>query len=279
MASVIPSDLSRDAVRASVQFTVDTGETPVSIVQEVGHGADRRSGTYEEHEITIHNGRLIADRLDLDRQGFVLRRYPTAVKDFYDEDEVRRVYYPEMERLVKQATGAAKVLVFDHTIRIDDRGKADSMAVRAPVRNMHNDFTDRSAPQRVRDLLPPDKAEARLKKRFGSINIWRPIVGPVETAPLAICEYGSIANENLIPAERRYKDRLGGVLHLSYNPGQRWYYFPKMEREEVVLLKCFDSLTDGTAKWTAHGSFQDPGTPADARPRESIEIRTLYFFD
>jgi hypothetical protein len=279
MASVISSDLSPDTVRATVQFTVDTGETPVSLVQEAGHGSDRRSGTYEEREITIHNGRPIADRLDLDRQGFILMNYPTAVKDFYDGDDVRRVYYPEMERLVRQATGASRVLVFDHTIRIDDSSTADAKKVRAPVRNMHNDFTDKSAPQRVRDLLPPDEAEARLKKRFGSINIWRPIAGPVETAPLAICEFDSIANENLIPAERRYKDRLGGVLHLSYNPGQRWYYFPKMEREEVVLLKCFDSLTDGTAKWTAHGSFQDPNTPAGAKPRESIEIRTLYFFD
>jgi len=272
-------DSTQGEVRAKVQFTVNTGETPVSLVQEAGHGADRRSGTYEEREITIHDGRPIADRLDLDREGFILRRHPTAVTDFYDEAEVRRVYYPEMERLVKQATGAAKVLVFDHTIRIDDSGRADSLKVRAPVRNMHNDFTRNSAPQRVRDLLPPDEAEARLGKRFGSINVWRPIVGPVETAPLAVCGWDTLRESDLIPAERRYNDRIGGVLHLTYNPDQRWYYFPKMERGEVVLLKCFDSLEDGTAKWTCHGSFQDPNTPAGAKPRESIEIRTLYFFD
>jgi hypothetical protein len=266
-------------VRARAQFTVDTGEAPVSVVQEVGNGADERRGTYEEHDIVIHNGRPIIDTLDLDVQGFAFQRYHTAVKDFYDEAEVLSVYYPEMERLVKEATGCSNVIVFDHTIRVDDSSEADTRKVRSPVRNMHNDFTRNSAPQRVRDLLPEDEAETRLGKRFGSMNIWRPIKGPVETAPLAICGWDSLQESNLIPAERRYNDRIGGVLHLSYNPDQNWYYFPKMEREEVVLLKCFDSLDDGTAKWTCHGSFADPNSPPDASPRESIEIRTLYFYD
>ena len=279
MASVLHPEESLPSIRTTVQFTKDDGSTPVSIVREAGTGPDTRRGQYEDHEITIYDGRPIAEDLSLDRQGFTLTRFPTAVKDFYDEEEVRTVYYPEMERIVQQATGCAKVLVFDHTIRIDDEGAQADRKVRGPVRNMHNDFTRNSAPQRVRDLLPPDEAEMRLKKRFGSINVWRPIVGPVETAPLAICGWDTLDDANLIPAERRYQDRIGGVLHLCYNPAQRWYYFPKMERDEVVLLKCFDSLEDGTAKWTCHGSFRDPDAPAGARPRESIEIRTLYFYD
>ena len=172
-----------------------------------------------------------------------------------------------------------KVVVFDHTIRVDDQDAQIERKVRGPVRNMHNDFTRTSAPQRVRDLLSTDEATERLNKRFGSINVWRPIVGPVETAPLTICGWDTINEQNLIAAERRYQDRVGGVLHLTHNPEQQWYYFPQMLREEVVLLKCFDSLEDGTAKWTCHGSFKDPNSPAKARPRESIEIRTLYFFD
>ena len=277
MATVL--DQGPSEVHSKAQFSVNDGQTPVALVKEVGHGSDRRTGTYEEHDIVIHNGRPIADTLDLDRQGFTFQSFPTAVKDFYDEDEVRSVYYPEMEKLVKQATGCARVLVFDHTIRVDDPTEADARKVRAPVRNMHNDFTRNSAPQRVRDLLPEDEAEKRLGKRFGSINVWRPIVGPVETAPLAICGWDTLNEDDLIPAERRYNNRIGGVLHLSHNPDQKWYYFPKMEREEVVILKCFDSLEDGTAKWTCHGSFNDPNSPPDAAPRESIEIRTLYFYD
>jgi hypothetical protein len=279
MASVLNPENSLPSVRTIVQFTEDDGSTPVSVVREMGAGPDPRNGKYVDQEISIFDGRPIAKDLTLDENGFTLTRFPTAVKDFYDNDEVQSVYYPEMEEIVKQATGCAKVVVFDHTIRVDDENAQADRKVRGPVKNMHNDFTRNSAPQRVRDLLSSEEAEARLNKRFGSINIWRPIVGPVETSPLAICGWDTLDENNLIPAERRYQNRLGGVLHLCHNPDQRWFYFPKMETEEVVLLKCFDSLEDGTAKWTCHGSFKDPNSPANAKPRESIEIRTLYFFD
>jgi len=279
MASVIQPDNLPPSVRTTVQFTRDDGNTPVSIVREAGTGPDSRSGKYVDHEISIYDGRPIAADLSLDKQGFTFTRFPTAMNDFYDDDEVRSVYYPEMEEIVKQATGCSKVVVFDHTIRVDDENTQADRKVRGPVKNMHNDFTRNSAPQRVHDLLPPDEATERLGKRFGSINVWRPIIGPVETSPLAICGWDTLDESNLIPAERRYKGRIGGVLHLCHSPEQRWFYFPKMEREEVVLLKCFDSLEDGTAKWTCHGSFKDPNTPENAKPRESIEIRSLYFFD
>lgn len=279
MASVLHPENSLPSVKTTVQFTMDDGITPVSIVRDLGQGPDSRKGSYVDHEISIYDGRPIANDLSLDKNGFTLTRFPTAVTDFYNDEEVRSVYYPEMEEIVKQATGCSEVIVFDHTIRVDNENTQKSRKVRGPVKNMHNDFTRNSAPQRVRDLFPADEAEARLSKRFGSINVWRPIVGPVETAPLAICGWDTLDEQNLIPAERRYEERIGGVLHLCHNPDQRWFYFPKMEREEVVLLKCFDSLEDGTAKWTCHGSFKDPNTPPNAKPRESIEIRTLYFFD
>ena len=268
-----------DTVTAPLQFCVDTGETPVALVKQPGQGPDDRSGAFEYRDVAIHDGRPVADRFDLDRDGFLLMRRDTAVEDFYDDDEVRRVYYPEMERLVAQAAGASKAIVFDHTIRVDDPEAQTERKVRAPVANVHNDFTVRSAPQRVRDLLPADEAERRLAGRYGSMNVWRPIRGPVETTPLVVCGYGDIADGDLVAAERHYGDRIGGIYHLAYNPRQRWYYFPAMAREEVVLLKCFDSLTDGAARWTAHGSFRHPDTPAGAAPRESIEVRTLYFFD
>jgi hypothetical protein len=276
MASVLQP--TGGVVRAPVQFSVKGSEPHVALVKLPGQGADERQGKFEDREIEIHDGRT-AGPITLDGQGFKLMEFPTAMKDFFDDEEVRRIYYPEMERLVAQETGASKVVVFDHTIRVADEGKQEAKKVRAPVRNMHNDFTIRSAEQRVRDLLPADEAEARLKKRFGSVNVWRPLMEPVLTAPLAICEYHSIADGDLITAERRYQDRIGGVYHLAYNPNQRWYYFPKMHTGEVVLLKCYDSLTDGTARWTAHGSFDPPGIPADAPQRESIEIRTMMFWD
>lgn len=266
-------------ITASVTFTVRDSELPVTLVNTPGGGPDDRTGTFVPHDIQIHDGRPIADQLDLDRQGFALRGYPTAVKDFYDDDEVRRVYYPEMERLIVDMTGASAVVIFDHTQRIDDGAAQIDQKVRGPAIYVHNDFTAESAAQRVRDLLPADEAEARLQKRYASINVWRPIKGPVETAPLAICEYGSIDDNDWVLSERHYGDRVGRIYHIAYNPDQRWTYFPHMQRDEVVLLKCYDSLTDGTAQWTAHGSFQPPGRRPDAPPRESIEIRSLLFFD
>jgi hypothetical protein len=268
-----------DTVTATVQFGVDTGKIPVTVVGSAGLGDDQRQGTFESRPVTIHDARPIADRLDVDLQGFAIARLATAVENFYDTAEVRAVYYPEMETLVKRATGAVKAIVFDHTIRVDDGGLRSERKVRGPVRTVHNDFTVASAEQRVRDLLPKAEAAQRLARRFGSINVWRPIKGPVETTPLAICEYSSIRDGDLIAAERRYQDRVGGIYYLAYNPEQRWYYFPRMTADEVVLLKCYDSLTDGTARWTAHGAFDDPDAPSGAAPRESIEIRTLVFYE
>jgi hypothetical protein len=273
-------DIQTDSVTASLQFSATTDDIPVVLVSKPGLGPEKRSWTTAEHDVVINDARAMAEQLDLDRQGFALMRHPTAVRDFYDDDEVRRVYYPEMEALVRSVTGAGEVIVFDHTIRVDDEDMQARLKARPPVKVIHNDVNTRSAPQRVRDLLPADEAEARLKKRYGSINVWRPIRGPVETKPLVICEYGSVDDQDLVNAERHYPDgRIVGMYYLVYNPKQRWYYFPRMERDEVVLLKCFDSLTDGTARWTPHGSFDDPNSPTNATTRESIEIRTLLFFD
>ncbi len=276
-STIVPATL--ETVSSSVQFTVDTGETPVSLVKNPGEGDEDRSGNFEWRDIVVHDGRPIADRIDLDGEGFVLLNHQTAVEDFLDDAEVRRVYYPEMERLVTEATGCARVIVFDHTVRIGDESKQAAHKVRAPVKIVHNDFTLDSAPQRVRDLLPADEAEARLAKRYGSINVWRPLSGPVENDPLVVCGWRSLTQDDMIRTERHYKDRVGAVYNVAYNADQRWYFFPRMETDEAVLLKCFDSETDGTARWTAHGSFDNPNAPADAPPRESIEIRTLYFFD
>ncbi len=214
----------------------------------------------------------------LEREGFVFVNHETKVKDFYDEDELRSVYYPEMERLVKDMTGAARVLVFDHTLRAEDNETREEKKVREPVRRVHNDYTEWSGPQRVRDLLPPDEAEELLQHRFAVIQVWRPIRKPVQTAPLAIADALSIAPKDLIPTERRYPDRVGETYHITFNPSHRWFYFPEMQRNEALVFKCYDSEKDGRSRFSAHAAFEAPNSPTDAPPRESIEIRTLAFF-
>jgi hypothetical protein len=129
----------------------------------------------------------------------------------------------------------------------------------------------------VRDLLP-DEADELLKRRFAIIQVWRPIRRPVESFPLAIADARSMSPDDFVISERRYPDRVGQTYAITYNPGHRWYYFPNMRREEALVFKVFDSETDGRARWTAHTAFDDPTSPPNARPRESIEIRTLAFF-
>ena len=124
--------------------------------------------------------------MSLDANGFALVNHRSAVRDFFDDEEVRRVYYPEVERVLKQATGAFRVHIFDHTTRRRVAGAQDrSDAPRQPVQRVHIDHTARSGPQRVRDLLP-DEADELLKGRVQVINLWRPIKGPLQDLPLAV---------------------------------------------------------------------------------------------
>jgi hypothetical protein len=265
-------------VEAALNYLVDTGEKPVSYSNAPGTPPVQHTGRYEERAVTIHNGRLIRDRLSLDHEGFVFISHETKVRDFYDEEEVRSVYYPEMERLVKELTGAAKVLLFDHTLRAQDDATREEKKVREPVRRVHNDYTEWSGPQRVRDLLPADEAEALLRRRFAVVQVWRPIRKPVQSAPLAIADARSLKPKDLIGTERRYPDRVGEIYHITFNPDHRWFYFPNMERNEALVFKTYDSVKDGRARWTAHAAFDDPTSPPAAPARESIEVRTLAFF-
>lgn len=265
-------------VEANVPYLADLSVKPVTYNPPIGTGVARREGNYRDFKMRIHNARPLLGDLSLDRQAFILAPYDTQVRDFYDKDEVRRIYEPEVEALIKQKTGASKVVVFDHTIRAADRGV--ERGHRAPVRSVHNDYTEKSGPQRVRDLLPPDEAEARLKKRFVEINVWRNIAhDPVEMSPLGFVDSESIAPRDLAICDLIYADRTGEIYIGVYNADHRWYYFPRMTREEAVLIKCYDSMKDGRARFSLHSAFDDPTSPKNPKPRESIETRTFAFFD
>lgn len=267
-----------ETIHGVVNYLKQDTEAPASYGGLSQKEADRkRRGNYERHTVTIHNARLLAGELSLEREGFVLVRHDTQMKDFYDEEELRSVYYKETEELVKKTSGARRVVVFDHTLRSGDEATREAKQVGGPVRGAHNDYTDWSGPQRVRDILP-DEAEELLTRRFAVVQTWRPINRPVVRDPLAICDARSTGMEGAIPTARIYPDRRGETLHYTFNPDHYWYYFPHMERHEAVVFKTFESEKDGRARWTLHSAFDDPDTPADALPRESIEMRTLAFF-
>ena len=267
-----------EVIEAQLNYLRPSDETPYTYAYDPPPGVPARIGESEPHTVRIRNGRAIADQLSLDREGFLLRRHATEVADFYDADEVRRVYYPEVERLAKAATGAAEIVIFDHTVRNTAPEKQIGRRVRGPAGRVHNDYTEASAPQRVRDLLSPEAAEARLKRRYVEINLWRPIAGPVKSSPLAVCDARTVEAADLVTSELRYPDRIGETYAVTYNPRHRWFYFPDMHTDEALFIKCFDSAKDGRARISVHTAFDDPTTAPDAPPRESIEVRTFAFF-
>jgi hypothetical protein len=224
--------------------------------------------------VPIYDARPLADSLSLDVEGFLLKRCSTRVSDFYDPAQVRSLYYPEVEQLVKEATGAVRVAAFEHDVRCAPKARQGISTVREPVKVVHDDYTEKSSPERVR-LYLSEHADWLLQSRYVVINVWRPIDGPVQETPLAICDARSIGKDDLVPTEEGVKHE---VYLFNYTSHHRWFYFPKMETDEALLFKCFDSLDDGRARVTAHTAFDDPTTLPDARPRESIEVRTIAFF-
>src|SRR5271167_5123209 len=218
-------------VVAPLNFLVPMAEKPVAYNYEPPPGVPARTGKSEEHQVPIRDARPLIGRLSVDKEGFELLHHQTAVKNFYDEDEITSVCYPECERVIKEATGAARVVAFDHIVRNAGMSAKDN-TIKIPAKRVHNDYTAWSAPQRVRDLMG-DEAEELLKHRFAINNLWRPIRGPVLESPLTLCDAQSLSEENLIASDLKYPDRTGETYSITYNPDQRYYYFPKMQAAEA----------------------------------------------
>lgn len=255
-------------IETQLSYLVRTGERPRYYTFTPPEGPPARNVKGDRHVLPVHDARRLDPSLDV--EGFELAGLSTGVDDLFDDDRVREVYYREACELVAKATSAARVEAFDHNLRSMARDE-----LQGPVRFVHNDYTDTSGPQRVRDLFP-DEAEALLSRRFAVINVWKPIT-PVRTAPLAFCDARGIAPEDFLPTDLVYPDRTGEIYSFTFSREHRWYYYPAMQPDEVLLLKCYDSDPD-RARYTAHSAFDDPTSPEDAPPRESIEVRTLAFF-
>jgi hypothetical protein len=265
-------------VDAALNYLAPMAERPRNFTYDPPPGVSRSNSVGEAHVVPILSVRPVAGDVSLDGEGFAVVRHNSAVRDFYDDAEVRRTYYAEAEQVLKEATGARRVFVFDHTVRrrvlgADDRAQG---APRQPATRVHVDHTAKSGPQRVRDLLG-DEAEELLRGRVQVINLWRPIRGPLRDAPLAVCDALSVAPGDLVPSDLVYRDRVGETYGVKFNPQHRWFYVPDMRRDEALLLKCYDSETDGRARFAPHTAFEDPTAPADVAPRESIELRTFVF--
>jgi hypothetical protein len=264
-------------VEGELNYLASTGARPRTYAYDPPPGEPLTTVVPETHTLSIHDVRPVARVVSLDEEGFALLQHRSAVSEFADDDEIKRTYYPETAGVLKEATGADRVFIFDHTIRRRGVGAPDRRdGLRQPVARVHVDHTAKSGPQRVRDLLP-EEAEDLLKGRVQIINLWRPIRNPVRDAPLAVCDARTVKSEDLVPSDLVYRHRTGETYSVTYRPEHAWFYVPAMRPDEALLLKCYDSEIDGRARFVPHSAFIDPTAAPNVAPRESIEIRALVF--
>ena len=266
------------SVEGSLHFFHHSEGKPVIEMSEMHSEPNARTGEFRDIPVTLKDARRLAERPVLDREGFELGRFETAVSDFYDDDQITAIYYPEIAAFLKSATGATSVHIFDHTIRVQEDGKRTEKQARLPVAPIHNDYTEWSGPKRVRDVMPEAEAERYLGHRFTMVNVWRSIGESAERLPLAIADARTLLPDDFVASDLVYQDRKGEIFQVRHSMGQEWFYFPDMQPDEVVLLKCFDNAADCPARYTAHGTFENPLAGPHVPPRESIEVRTMISF-
>ncbi len=260
-------DVKPSQVEAPLNFLAPMEGRPHLYLCDPPEGVPVRSGVYEDHLVTITNARPIAGSLSLDRQGFALLDKPTALDRFDDEQAIKSIYYPEVERLLRETTGAELVVTFDHNVRNAARFEKGEAGIRGPVERTHNDFTHKSGPERARKELEERgfDADMLLRHRFSMINLWRPVGHTVRKSPLAFCSADTLGPKDLLELDLIYADRVGEIHSVLYSSGQRWFYFPELQTDEAALIKCYDSVDDGSiARFTAHSAFTDPTSPPDA---------------
>ena len=282
MTATAAAQRSLSQIQAPLKFIKPQDEKPVFHSSALTGGKQKMFFDTEDHTVAIADMREVADTLSIDREGFELTNHESAVEDFYDDDAIERVYYPEIQALLRRELGATKVVIFDATRRSDGgEGAKNPDGLRGPASRVHVDYTVKSGPQRVRDVLGDEEVDRLTKAgaRIVQVNVWRPIRGPVERSPLALADASSVQPEELVATDQIFPDRVGEIYNVAHAPTQRWYFAPRMTPDEVLLIKGWDSLDDGRARFTPHGAFPLPEMREDAPARESIEIRTYVVIE
>jgi hypothetical protein len=272
-------------IDSTVTYLADRSIPPVWHGSGTADARDWHEGRYGAFPVRIHDLRPLAEDLSLDRNGFLLTRHGSAVRDFDDLDEIHEVYVPEMEALIMGLTGASRAIVLGPAVR----EASARMPVQRPFHRVHSDFTDQNGPEWARALLTEgntagrvttprvsrEEADAILRRRYAEYNVWQPIDGPVRREPLGLVDASTIGPDDVMTCTSEAGDILFGV----YNPAHRWYYAPEMGIDEVLIFKCYESARDGRARFTLHSAFADADTPSDAPMRRNIEARVFAFFD
>ncbi|KAJ7235821.1 hypothetical protein C8J57DRAFT_1088640 [Mycena rebaudengoi] len=253
---------------------------------------DRHDHNYVEdwQKVAVENIRGKEASYTLDVCGFQYYTRPSKLQDFSSEEDIVNVYYPETIELMKEFTGATKVILFDHTVRrhrpIDPtstKTPGDTPGQRQPVYSVHCDQTPKSAVARVFRHLPEEEARELLKLRFQILNLWRPISHAAYDWPLGFCDSSTLnPTKDLMGMTLKFPGGPGETYGVKYNPNHKWKYHGarRVCAVQVVRPTCFDSLGDGSVTtFNAHTGFADPNSPVGCPRRESIELQASVFYE
>ncbi|MDE0239568.1 MAG: CmcJ/NvfI family oxidoreductase [bacterium] len=236
----------------------------------------------------------------MDRLGVSLAHLESKCRNFYDAAEVERVFYPEIEKLLLDFfPGSTDALVYNHDVfnkdyegdRTEDQDNKNPGVAGGYANLVHNDLNDNSGRVRCRELLTKNlrnfgrtqhyteaEADAKMSRRFMSINLAKPME-TVGQYPFVLCAWPSFADQAYITNYRIYDDRVGETTRFTYRPEHEWYWFPQQKSTEVSMLKCYDSVTDGSvSRWSFHTACVDPTAPEDAPCRKNVVVRSFVFF-
>ena len=255
------------SVSASVNYHVVKSEPQAFVFDVDGIIGNLISPELLPTPVEVTDLRTAPRDLSFDEDGIAFVKQPTAVKDFQTVDQWQATYDAELEQLLKSEIGAVEVIVFDHTVRIDDPN-----APRRPARNVHNDYNQAGAEQRLIDIVGDARAIDFHTGGYGFVNVWRPIEHTIHSSPLGFIRPASMSESDWMDIGLIYPDRFGQILGVAANPEHDWFFMSEMTPDEAVIFNIYDS---SGRPHLAHSALDLPGDEDVTVPRKSIESRTL----
>ena len=273
------------SVQATLAYMYPPAGNPFNYACEPPPGQPWQNYQADRRMVRIGDARLLASAPSVDADGFLLRDAPVDKRSFLSEDDIVRLYYPEVAELACAVTGASRARVFDHLVRhcrpgagAPGFGRAARGEPAGPNGCVHNDYTEQSGDKRL-GLVFGELAAQLQGRRYSIVNVWRSIRAPVLDTPLAVCDARSVAAQDLVEAEVRYPRRTGEIYLARHSARHRWFYFSAMHPDEALVLKQYDSQRSGVARFTPHAAFDHPHAPPGVPARVSIEARCLVIYD
>jgi hypothetical protein len=275
-------DIGNSHVTGKLGYLVPSVVRPRNYMFQPPVGVPWENCEYEHRPCRIDDARQHSSTLSLELNGFELLDMPSALSEFEDDSRVKEIYYRELEELAMRITGGIRGVAFDHLYRRRDQsrptvsfGRDGDGTPPSAVGRVHNDYTEQSGRRRRKLVL----SDAPADSHFLILNFWRPVHHPVIDTPLAVCDTRSFPTRDWAEADIVYPDRTGEINLARHSDAHRWFYYPSMTPDEVLVFKTYDSRLDGPARMTAHCAFDDPSAPTDAPARRSIEARCLVVLD